>query len=115
MNYTHTLEMLYGINKDKVLHIHGEVGANNLILGYPEENYQPEKYYYDVRQKGRGPYREVDIQKRKKQFSRILKASRTIRHLEMQEGSGTSLTGWLQIKQLEYCRLKTHLSKSSQL
>lgn len=42
MNYTHTLEMLYGINKDKVLHIHGEVGANNLILGYPEENYQPE-------------------------------------------------------------------------
>lgn len=62
MNYTHTLEMLYGINKDKVLHIHGEVGANNLILGYPEENYQPEKYYYDVRQKGRGPYREVDIE-----------------------------------------------------
>ena len=62
MNYTHTLEILYGINKDKVLHIHGEVGANNLILGYPEENYQPEKYYYDVRQKGRGPYREVDIE-----------------------------------------------------
>ena len=62
MNYTHTLEKLYGVNKDKVLHIHGEVGVKNLILGYPEGNFQPGKYYYDVRQKERGPYREVDIE-----------------------------------------------------
>lgn len=62
MNYTHTLEKLYGISNDMVLHIHGEVGSNNLILGYPEGNYKPEKYFYDVRQKGRGPYREVEIE-----------------------------------------------------
>lgn len=62
MNYTHTLEFLYGINRNNVLHIHGEVGANNLILGYPEGNYEPEKYFCDVRQKGRGPYREVEIE-----------------------------------------------------
>ena len=40
----------------------GEIGKNNLILGYPEGNYKAEKYYYDVRQKGRGPYRVVDIE-----------------------------------------------------
>lgn len=63
MNYTHTLEKLYGINKGRVLHIHGELGLNNLLLGYPEGQYQPEKYYYyDVRQKDRGPYREVDVE-----------------------------------------------------
>lgn len=61
-NYTHTLEELYGIDRNQVLHIHGEVGSDNLLLGYPEGQYQPEKYYYDVRQKGRGPYKEVDIE-----------------------------------------------------
>ena len=61
-NYTHTLEKLYGINRNNVLHIHGEVGADNLILGYPEGDYKPETYFYDVRQKGRGPYREVNFE-----------------------------------------------------
>ncbi|SFK67599.1 Bacteriophage abortive infection AbiH [Marinilactibacillus piezotolerans] len=60
-NYTHTLEKVYGIRADRVLHIHGEVGQDNLILGYPKGNFSPEKYQYDVRQKGRGPYREIDI------------------------------------------------------
>lgn len=61
VNYTHTLEKVYGVPKDRVLHVHGEVGLNNLILGYPEGTFSPEKYKYDVRQKGRGPYREMDI------------------------------------------------------
>lgn len=62
MNYTHTLEKLYGIDRRNVLHIHGEVGSDNLILGYPEGDYEPEKYFYDVKQKGTGPYREVDFE-----------------------------------------------------
>ncbi|MDE7100571.1 MAG: bacteriophage abortive infection AbiH family protein [Anaeroplasmataceae bacterium] len=62
-NYTHTLEKIYKISKSQILHIHGEVGENNLILGYPEGEYQPEKYVYDVRQKGRGPYTEIDVEK----------------------------------------------------
>ena len=61
-NYTHTLEIIYNVSPCNILHIHGEVGKNNLILGYPEGDYEAEKYYYDVRQKGRGPYREVDIE-----------------------------------------------------
>ena len=61
-NYTHTLEKIYNIVPCNILHIHGEVGKNNLILGYPEGDYEAEKYYYDIRQKGRGPYREVDIE-----------------------------------------------------
>ena len=61
-NYTHTLEKLYRINESRVLHIHGEVGMNNLILGYPEKDYSPKKYYYDIRGKGIGPYQEVDYQ-----------------------------------------------------
>lgn len=60
-NYTHTLETVYGIPNNRVLHIHGEVGQNNLIIGYPEGTFAPEMYEYDVRQKGRGPYREMDI------------------------------------------------------
>lgn len=60
-NYTHTLETIYKIPKEKVLHIHGEAGKKNLILGYPKGNFSPEKYYYDVRMKGRGPYAEIDI------------------------------------------------------
>jgi len=61
-NYTHTLEEIYGIPKQHILHIHGEVGKNNLKLGYPEGNFMPEKYYYDVRGKGRGPYCEMEIE-----------------------------------------------------
>lgn len=61
-NYTHTLERIYNISPSNVLHIHGEMGKNNLILGYPEGDYEAEKYYYDVRRKGRGPYREVDFE-----------------------------------------------------
>ena len=61
-NYTHTLERIYDISPCNVLHIHGEVGKNNLILGYPEGNYEAEKYYYDVRQKGRCPYRVVNFE-----------------------------------------------------
>lgn len=59
-NYTHTLEKLYGIERSRVLHIHGEVGDSELIFGYPEGKFSPEKYIYDVRQKGRGPNVEID-------------------------------------------------------
>lgn len=61
VNYTHTLEKLYEINNNQILHIHGEVGQNNLLLGYPDGDFAPERYYYDVRQKGVGPCAEVDI------------------------------------------------------
>ena len=61
-NYTHTLEDVYGIPDEHILHIHGEAGKNNLELGYPEGTFTPEKYYYDVRRKGRGPYREIEIE-----------------------------------------------------
>lgn len=61
-NYTHTLENVYGIPTEHILHIHGEAGKNNLDLGYPEGTFTPEKYYYDVRRKGRGPYRQVEIE-----------------------------------------------------
>ncbi|MDL9981199.1 bacteriophage abortive infection AbiH family protein [Microbacterium candidum] len=33
-NYTHTLQRLYGIAPSRILHLHGEVGVNRLILGY---------------------------------------------------------------------------------
>lgn len=58
-NYTHTLEKLYQIKSPKILHIHGEVGINNLILGYPEGNYSPEDIEVDIRMKGRGPYSQT--------------------------------------------------------
>ena len=61
-NYTHTLEKIYKICSSKVLHIHGEVGKDNLILGYPKGSYEAEKYCYDARQRGRGPYRVVNIE-----------------------------------------------------
>lgn len=61
-NYTHTLEKLYNINKSRILHVHGEVGKNSLIMGYPEKDYSPEKYYFDIRGKGTGPYQKVDFQ-----------------------------------------------------
>lgn len=62
-NYTHTLEQLYGISYQNVLHIHGEVGANNLMLGYPQGQFSPEKYSYDYRGKGRGPFTDISIDK----------------------------------------------------
>ena len=61
-NYTHTLEYVYNIPTEKVLHIHGEVGKNNLELGYVDGDFLPEKYSYDIRQKGRGPYVELKIE-----------------------------------------------------
>lgn len=33
-NYTHTLERLYEIPSSQILHLHGEVGATPLIIGY---------------------------------------------------------------------------------
>lgn len=36
-NYTRTLEILYGINKSKVYHIHGKVGDDELIVGHSWE------------------------------------------------------------------------------
>ncbi|WP_182142390.1 AbiH family protein [Schaalia sp. JY-X169] len=33
-NYTHTLEYLYGVEESRILHVHGEVGVNQLIMGY---------------------------------------------------------------------------------
>ena len=61
-NYTHTLEEIYDIPWEQILHIHGEVGEDNLELGYPKGNFKPEKYTYDARGKGRGPYVETEIE-----------------------------------------------------
>ncbi|RGT58009.1 AbiH family protein [Solobacterium moorei] len=61
-NYTHTLEKIYCIPLEQILHIHGEVGKNNLKLGYPQGNFKPENYWYDVRAKGRGPYAEIEAE-----------------------------------------------------
>ena len=63
-NYTHTMEEIYNIPREQILHIHGEVGENNLELGYPKGNFTPEKYSYDARGKGRGPYVEIDLEDR---------------------------------------------------
>ena len=52
-NYTHTLEIIYEIHEDHILHIHGEVGVNDLILGYPDGEFNPEMYFYDIRMRGR--------------------------------------------------------------
>lgn len=60
-NYTHTLEQVYGIEIDRVLHVHGEAGNENLLLGYPEGDFSPEDIHEDIRQKGRGPYRDTSI------------------------------------------------------
>lgn len=59
MNHTHSLEKLYGINKDKVLHIHGKVGIKNLNWVILKEIFSQRSTM--IRQKGRGPHREVDI------------------------------------------------------
>ena len=61
-NYTHTLEEIYGIPCEQILHIHGEVGKDNLKLGYPKGKFTPEKYSYDARGKGSGPYIEIEIE-----------------------------------------------------
>lgn len=39
-NYTETLERIYGIDNNSILHVHGKVGSN-LIFGY-QENYSEE-------------------------------------------------------------------------
>lgn len=61
-NYTHTLEEIYDIPREQILHIHGEVGEDELVLGYPKGNFAPEKYCYDARGKGFGPYSEIEIE-----------------------------------------------------
>lgn len=61
-NYTHTLEKVYDIPWNQILHIHGEVGKDNLELGYPKGSFIPEKYSYDARGKGIGPYNEIEIE-----------------------------------------------------
>lgn len=33
-NYTHTLELLYGVPSSRILHLHGEAGESPLIIGY---------------------------------------------------------------------------------
>ncbi len=60
-NYTHTLERLYSVDSNNVLHIHGEVGKSDLLLGYPEGKYNPAKYIYDPTFKDRGRFIEIDI------------------------------------------------------
>lgn len=60
-NYTHTLEYIYDVDIENILHIHGEVGENNLLLGYPEGQFSPKKYSFDVRAKGVGPYAEIEV------------------------------------------------------
>ena len=62
VNYTHTLERIYNIKESNVLHIHGEVGQNNLLIGYPKGEYKPKKYCYDPTQKGRGRHIDIDIE-----------------------------------------------------
>jgi hypothetical protein len=52
-NYTHTLEKIYNIPYDHVLHIHGEVDSSPLLMGFEEGNFSPEDYYYDATKKGR--------------------------------------------------------------
>lgn len=47
-NYTSTLEDLYHINADNILHIHGALNHKPLIFGYPisdkEDDFSPEEY-----------------------------------------------------------------------
>lgn len=51
-NYTHTLEKIYKVDYKNILHVHGEVGKSNLLLGYVKGEFSPEKYVIDVRKKG---------------------------------------------------------------
>lgn len=42
-NYTNTLEVLYGINKENILYIHGDASeTEELVLGHRNESYYPE-------------------------------------------------------------------------
>ncbi|MBC1585709.1 hypothetical protein HB917_10915 [Listeria seeligeri] len=59
-NYTHTLEFVYGISEYNVLHIHGTLRNNNIVLGYPEGSFKPEKYFVDLTGKSQ-QYRGEDI------------------------------------------------------
>lgn len=61
-NYTHTLEHVYGVPCERILHIHGEVGESNLELGYPKGSFNPEMYSYDPTGKGRGLFVETPIE-----------------------------------------------------
>ena len=51
---------MYKITDNQILHIHGEVGKNNLLLGYEEDAFQPELYFYDPIGKGRGHVVKTD-------------------------------------------------------
>lgn len=62
-NYTHTLEKIYGVPSNHILHIHGEFGKDNMLFGYPKGNFSPAKYTYDPRMKGRGPYGKISYVK----------------------------------------------------
>lgn len=42
-NYTNTLEVLYGVNKENILYIHGDASeTDNLVLGHRNDSYYPE-------------------------------------------------------------------------
>lgn len=57
-NYTHTLEDIYGIQTEKILHIHGEVGGDNkLIMGYDVTDFNAGTISEDVT--GHGQYRSL--------------------------------------------------------
>lgn len=57
-NYTHTLEKLYEITNDRVLHIHGEAGGSNkLLLGYDTADFNAGSISEDVTKHGQ--YRNV--------------------------------------------------------
>lgn len=60
-NYTHTLEHLYNIDDKQIFHIHGLNKKTNLIIGYPEGNFKPQKLLIDSTMKGRH-YIEVDVE-----------------------------------------------------
>ena len=59
--YTHTLENVYNIPKKAGFTYSWWSWENNLELGFPEGDFKPEKYKYDVRQKGKEPYAILDI------------------------------------------------------
>ena len=59
-NYTHTLEKIYNVCNDNILHVHGEIGETKLLLGYPQGNYEPVKNRYDATKRGR--YIEITVE-----------------------------------------------------
>jgi hypothetical protein len=60
-NYTHTLENLYNIPSGQVLHIHGEVGGDALMLGYDASSFDVGVISEDV--SGHGQYRRTPTKK----------------------------------------------------